>query len=249
MAKQSGLGDGLLVGGYNLSGDIGSISRIGGGPAALVVTGIDKSAFERIGGVRDGEIAYDSWFNDAAGASHPVHAALPTANTLVSYLRSTTIGKPSAVCLAKQVNYDGTRGEDGSLSFTIQALANGYGVEWGTQVTAGVRSDTEATNGAAVDFAAGTSFGLQAYLQVTAFTGTDATIKLQESSDDDADTYADVTGGGFTQITAGPTFQRIATATNLTVERYLRVVTVTSAGFSALSFQVTVVRNLAAPEF
>ena len=249
MAKQSGLGDGLLVGGYDLSGDIGSLSRIGGGPNALVVTGINKSAFERIGGLRDGAIEYDSWFNDAAGASHPVHAALPTTNTLVSYLRSTTLGKPSAVCLAKQVNYDGNRGEDGSLSFSVQALANGYGVEWGVQMTAGVRTDTGAANGTAVDFTAGTSFGLQAYLQVTEFTGTDATIKLQESSDNAGDAYADVTGGGFTQITAGPTFQRIATATNLTVERYLRVATVTTGGFSSLSFQVTVVRNIAAPEF
>ena len=38
MAKQGGLGDRLFVGGYNLSGDIGSVQRIAGGPAALDVT-------------------------------------------------------------------------------------------------------------------------------------------------------------------------------------------------------------------
>lgn len=89
-----------------------------------------------------------------------------------------------------------------------------------------------------------TLYGLQAYLHVLAFTGTDATVKIQQSSDNGStDAWADVTGGGFTAVTTGPQAQRIQTARSLTVERYLRVVTTTSAGFTNLQFLVVVVKN------
>jgi hypothetical protein len=250
MAKQAGLGDNLYVAGYDLSGDVGSLGNIAGGPAALDVTAIDKSAMERIGGVRDGRIEFSAFFNDAAGRAHPRLSSLPTANVIVTYYRGTTLGNPAAALVAKQINYDGNRGDDGSLTFAVEALGNGYGLEWGQSLTAGKRTDTGATNGTGVDFGTGsTNFGLQAYLQVFAFTGTDVTIKLQESSDNGADAYADVTGGGFTQVTSGPTSERIATANNLTVERFLRAVTVTTGGFSSLTFAVVAVRNDTAVAF
>jgi hypothetical protein len=56
-----------------------------------------------------------------------------------------------------------------------------------------------------------------------------------------------VTGGGFTQVTAAPFSQRIATATNLAVERYLRATTTTSGGFSEMTFAVLVCRNPLTP--
>lgn len=247
MPKQSGLGDNLYVAGYNLSGDIGSLSRIGGGPAALEITGIDKSAVERIGGLRDGAMEFTSWFNPSTDQAHKRLSTLPTTDVLVSYFRGTTLGNPSAALIAKQINYDGTRGDDGAFSFNVQATSNGYGIEWGRSLTAGIRTDTSATNGSSVDDTASTSFGLQAYLHVFAFTGTSVTVKLQESSDDGgSDAFVDVTGGGFTAAT-GVTSQRIATATNLTVERYLRIVT--TGTFSNAQFAVTVVRNSATPSF
>ncbi|MEV0382885.1 hypothetical protein [Nonomuraea sp. NPDC050643] len=246
MAKQSGLGDRLYVAGYDLSGDIGSLGRIGGGLAGTQdVTGIDKAAMERIGLARDGSLEYSAFWNVATDRAHARLSLLPTTDQVLTYGRGATLGSPAASMVGKQINYDPSRGADGSLTISVQALANGYGLEWGQQLTAGVRTDTGAANGASVDFGVGsTTFGLQAYLHVTAFTGTDATIKLQQSSDDGgADAWADVTGGGFTQVTAGPTSQRIETARGQTVERYLRVVTTTSGGFSSLSFVVMVVRN------
>ena len=65
MAKQSGLGDNFYLHGYDVSGDLGSVS-VSGGPAALEVTGIDKSAFERIGGLRTGGMSWQAWFNPAS---------------------------------------------------------------------------------------------------------------------------------------------------------------------------------------
>lgn len=250
MTKTAGLGDRLFVGGYNLSGDVGAVTRIGGGPAPLDVTGIDKSAMERIGGRRDGGIEFTAFFNPANNQAHPVLSGLPTGDVVVTYGRGTTLGNAAACVVAKQINYDGTRAADGGFTFAVQALANGYGLEWGVQHTAGERTDTAATNGTGVDGAASSTFGLQAYLQVTAFTGTDVTVKLQESNDDGSvDPYADTTGGAFTAVTAARTTQRIATATGQTVKRWLRVVTTTSGGFTSATFVVVVVRNLTAPAF
>ncbi len=247
MPKQSGLGDQLYVGGFDLSGDVGSIGSISGGPALLDMTGINKSAFEREGGVRTGQIEFVSFFNDAVGQAHPVLKALPTTDIIVTYGRGTTLGNPGACEVAKQVNYDPTRGNDGALTLATQALSNGFGVEWGTQLTAGKRTDGSATNGTGVDFTASSAFGLQAYLQVFAFTGTSVTVKLQESQNDGAgDAYADVTGGAFTAAT-GVTFQRIATSAVLSVERWLRVVT--TGTFSNAVFSVVVVRNQTATAF
>jgi hypothetical protein len=248
MAKQSGLGDALYIAGYDLSGDIGAVNSIAGGPAAIEVTGIDKSAPERIGGLRDGHIDYTAFFNTAAGRAHARLSTLPTADVIISYFRGTTLGGASANLVAKQLNYDGTRADDGAFTFAGANQGNGYGLEWGTSLTAGKRTDTAATNGSSVDFGTGsTAFGLQAYLHVFSFTGTSVTVKLQESSDNGAgDAWADVTGGAFTAAT-GIASQRIATASGQTVERYLRVVT--TGTFSNAVFAVSVTRNDVATTF
>lgn len=244
MSKTTGLGAALLVHGYDISNDIGAVTDIGGGPAPLVMTGIDKSAYERQGGVRDGRMSLSAFLNDAAGRAHPRLSPLPTTDVILTFLVGTSLASSGACLNAKQSNYDPTRGQDGALAIAVSALGNSYGLEWGKSVTAGVRTDTGATNGTGVDYGTGsTAFGLQAYLHVTAFTGTDVTIKLQESSDNGGgDAFADVTGGGFT-VVSGITAQRIATSNVQTVERYLRVVTTTSGGFTSVSFQVTVNRN------
>lgn len=251
MAKQSGLGDNFYVQGYDLSGDTGSLGGISGSLALLEKTGINKYAMERIGGLRDGYIEWISHFNPATGQAHEALSALPRTDVMATYCRGVTLGSPAACTIGKQLNYDGTRADDGDLTFAIRVDSNQYGVEWGKQLTAGLRTDTAATNGTGVDFGTGsTAFGLQAYLQVTGFTGTDATVKLQQSSDNGAgDAWADVTGGGFTQITGDPTVQRIQTARGQTVERYLRVVTTTAGGFSSLQFSVVVVRNVTSVVF
>lgn len=250
MAKQSGLGDRLAVAGYDLSGDIGSLSRIGGGPTPIPLTGIDREAHERTGGLRDGAIGFTAYFNPSAGRAHPRLASLPGADQIVTYGRGAVAGRAAASMVAKQINYDGSRGADGAFTLDTEALGSGFGLEWGTLLTAWPRADTGATNGASVDLGAAGTFGLQAYLQVFGFTGTDVTIKLQQSSDNGgADAWADVTSGAFTAVTAGPTSQRIATSAAQAVERYLRVVTVTTSGFTALSFVVSVCVNATTPTF
>ncbi|MEU2730116.1 hypothetical protein ABZ650_20605 [Streptomyces griseoviridis] len=243
MPKTGGLGDNLYIGGYNASGDIQQLGRIGGGPALLNMTGIDKAAFERRGGLRDGAIEFTAFFNSdtVTPATHQKLAALPRADVLLTYCRGTTLGDWAASLIGKQVNYDPSRGDDGMLTFAVSAQANGFGIEWGRQLTAGVRTDSAATNGGGVDTTAAASFGGQAYLQVLGFTGTDATVKIQDSADNAV--FADVAGFSFTAVTAAPASERIALANTATLRRYLRVATTTTAGFTSLAFSVNVIKN------
>jgi hypothetical protein len=239
MPKSTGLGDQLYVAGFDLSGDIGSIASIGGGNKPLELTGIDKSAYERAGGVRDGSLEFTAFFNPDTGQAHPTLSALPTADQIVSYFRGTILGNGGASMIGKQIGYDPTRNEDGSLTFKTQAQANGFGLEWGRMLTAGKRTDSAPTNGTGVDFTTvSTSFGWQAYLHVFAFAGTSVTVTLQDSADDLS--YANLTGGAFTAAT-GVTSQRLAGAAGATVRRYLRAIT--SGTFSNAVFAVLFARN------
>ncbi len=243
------MGDACYVGGYNISGDINSLQKIGGGPASpLDMTDITQSAMDRSGGVLGGAIDFTAYHNTAANRAHARLSLLPTTDVQVSYFRGSTIGNPAASMIAKQVNYDGTRAQDGSFLLTVSALStSAYPLEWGEMITAGIRTDTTGTTGSAMDSgAATTNFGLQAYMHVFSFTGTSFTATLHESSDNSGDAYVAVTGGAFTAASAIGT-QRIATATNLAVERYLKVIT--TGTFSEASFAISVVRNQTTPAY
>lgn len=234
--------------GYPIGADVASVGRVGGGPELLTLTGITQSAPERAGGVRDGGIEMALWLNTATNAEHDALKALPTTDRVMSYLRGQALGNPIASIVAKQASYDWERGDDAALSGTVEAEANGFGLEWGDQLTAGLRTDTGATNGASIDTTASAAFGAQAYLHVSAFSGTDVTVKIQDSANDS--TFADVTGLTFTQVTGSvPLAERVATAAGATIRRYLRAVTVTTGGFSSVTFCVHVTKNECAVAF
>lgn len=243
MGKQSGLGDNFYLGGYNVSGDINSLGRISSSQSAITKTDITKSAEARFDqGLKDGAIEFTSYFNDATGQAHAALSSLPTADLVATYFRGTTLGNPAASCIGKQIGYDGTRANEGSLLFAAQVQANGYGLEWGRSLTAGVRTDTAATNGTAIDTTASASFGGQAYLHVFGFSGTDVTVKIQDSADNV--TFADIAGFSFTQILAfSHQNERIALGSTDTIRRYVRAVTVTTGGFTSLQFAVNMKKN------
>lgn len=244
MSKSSGLGDALHIAGFDSSGDIQALGNVGGGPALLNFTGIDKSAYERKGGLRDGRIEYTAFFNHVAAGvgTHERLSALPRTDQIVTYCRGTALGSDAASLVSKQINYDPSRADDGMFTFGVSAQANGFGLEWGNLLTPGIRTDTAATNGTGIDTTASASFGGQAYLQAFSFTGTDVTVKIQDSADNA--TFADVAGFAFTQITGGtPSAERIALGNTATLRRYLRVSTATTGGFTSLAFAVNVIKN------
>ena len=239
MAKKAALGSSFLIDGYDLSGDIREVNlrRPSG---ILDVTAISASAVERIHSHVDGEMSIVSFFNDATGRQHlTLRAKGSDADRIAVFLHQSTIGNMAAGLVAKQINYDPARAADGSLVAAVQCLANNYGLDYCEQLTAGLRTDTGATNGASQDNAGATALGLAAYLIVTSFTGTSVTVTIQESSDDGGgDAFAAVTGGAFAAASAVGA-QRIVTSVQA-VERYLRAVT--TGTFNPATFAVIVTR-------
>jgi hypothetical protein len=221
MPKESGVGDNWYVAGYDLSGNASAINTIATRRAALDVTAIDKSAVERISGLRDGEISFNTWYDSATDAEHDALKTLPLTDRTGLYFHGSTVGSPCAGIVGNQINYDWARGQDGSLAGTVQLLANGFGVEWGDMLTTGKQTFTGAANGTSIDYtAASTAFGAVAYLQVFSFAGTSTTFTVQDSADNAA--FATITGLGFTAAT-GRTEQRLATAVGATIRRYVRI--------------------------
>lgn len=240
--KQSGLGDRFVVGGANISGDVGSIQRIGGGPAPLDLTDITQSGYDREGGLRTGGMDWSCWFDKQTGQSHLTLSALPRTDVAATYMRGNAAGSPAASCVGKQIDYSGSRAADGSFPLSCSVQSNAYGLEWGLQLSAGLQTDTVAGNGASLDGAASTSNGAQFYLHVTALTGTNVVVKVQDSADNSA--WLDLSGAAFTSKTAVG-WERIAVTG--TVRRYLRVVT--SGTFSSATFVVNAIRNETAVVF
>lgn len=245
MAKSSGLGDNLFIDEFEMGGDVGQLQRIACPMAVQEVPGIKMHAQDRLGLKRDGGIDFNAYFNPdtTAGAegAHAVLSTLPTADRLVTYTRGTALGDPAASEVTKQINYDGDRAADGSFTFGITSQANGYGLEWGSLVTAAPRTDTTDTSPATgLDLGASPtsySHGWSAYLHVIAFDGTDATITIQDSADNSA--FTSLTGGAFTEVT-DRTKERIAGAASATVRRYVRVIT--TGDFTEISFLVNFIR-------
>lgn len=242
MEKQGGLGDHFLIGGYDLSGDVSAIDQISGGPALLDVTAINKSAHERIGGLRDGGLQFTTFFNAAAGAAHPALSALPRADTVAAYLRGAVLGGPAAALTGKQVNYDPSRDNSGALTLKVDVQANGSGLDWGVQATPGSRTDTTATDGDPLDNGAASTHGAQAYLQVVSVAGTSVTVTVQHSADDS--TYTDLIE--FDAVAAGSVSGQRKAVTG-TVDRYVRVST--SGTFSSAVLAVVFARNRAEVAF
>lgn len=247
MTRRSGLGDNFYIDGFDMSGDTQALSAVRGGRAAWDVTGIDKSAYERLLLGKDGQITFTTFFNDAtttgAQGAFQTLKGLTTSDRVCSYFRGTTLGNQAASLVSKQINYDGTRGADGAFTFGADAQSNGFGLEWGEQLTAGKKTDGAAANGTGIDFGSvSTLFGWSAYLHVFAFTGTSVTVSIEDSADNA--TYAALSGASFTAAT-GATAQRITSSSaTATVRRYVRAVT--AGTFSNAVFAVNFVRYLTA---
>ena len=183
-----------------------------------------------------------TWTWVGVGHEHSALSALPRTDTVASYLRGTALLNPSFCVSGKQINYDPTRDASGNLTLKTEVQSNAYGGEWGVQLTAGLRTDTAATVGSFVDDsgAVGQSFGAQAYLQLTGFTGTSVDVTI---------THATTSGGSYTtlidfgaQSAIGSFRQAVSNTT--AVSRYLKVVT--SGTFTYAQFAVIWVRNNAA---
>jgi hypothetical protein len=177
-----------------------------------------------------------TWVWLGVNAEHNALSTLPRTDTIATYLRGTALGNAAASCLGVQLNYDPTRDNTGNLTLQVEVDADGYGLEWGIQLTPGLRADVADTNGTYIDSGAASSFGAQAYLQLVAIIGTSVDVVVQHSPDHS--TWATLIDfGSKTNIGSF----REALSNTAAVDRYVRVIT--TGTFTYAQFAVMFNRN------
>jgi len=242
MAKKSGLGQQIFVHGYDLSGDVAAINNASSPRELLDSTALNASAHERIMGLTDGNLAVNSWFNDSTEQEHAAFKGLPTTDRIVTWAFGATRGDVAACLVSKQINYDGSRGSDGSLSFTIDSQANGVGLDWCETLTTGKETHSSAGSSTSRDDGAATSAGMVAYLEIVDCDSGTPTVTIQQSSDNgSSDAFATVLSFTAVGYASAPTAERITVSG--AVERYLRITT--TGTFSNLDFIVSTRRGTA----
>ena len=134
MAKESGLGWATC-----------SVDDSGGTPVALKnavtnlqfgtpramqdVTGIDKSAFERLPLLADFQVTLNGVFDDAAAGQHPALKTVPSSAVVRTV--TLTVSGDTLACESLFTDYALTRGADGSLTWSAPGvLADGAVPTW-----------------------------------------------------------------------------------------------------------------------
>jgi hypothetical protein len=224
MAKRSGIGASFFVDEIDLSGDVGAITSAETMRNEQDVTGINKSAVERILTLRDGTMSFASFWNTATDQAVLTLQTMPRTDRICTLMLSSSLGDAAASIQGKQINYPITRAQDGSLAATNDVKANGLGMglEWGEMLTTGKETFASGTlDTTAIDLGAvSTLFGMAAYLHVFSLGSGEPTVTVQDSANNIA--FAAITGGAFTSVTAA-TSERIQTSATATIRRYVRI--------------------------
>lgn len=219
MAKSSGLGMQCYVHGYDLSGDVGAIDSISTPRGVLEVPGIDKSAMERILSHTDAQAAFTAFFNDAAGQEHAALSGLPTTDRVLVMAKSSTRGASAFGMVGKQINYDPTRGPDGSLTLDVSAMGStGTAPGWGEMLSAGKETFSSSGSKASYDGGASSSNGIGIWAHAFSLGSGTPTLLVEDSSDDAIwATLATLTINGANEAEY--------VAVSGSVDRYLRITT------------------------
>jgi hypothetical protein len=186
VAKRAGFPSYLWAHGYAIHGDVGSVRRIASPRAVQEITGIDKTAVERLLLRGDGELEFATFFNDATAQLHDALSALPTTDRVVLLALGAAVGDPGLGLSAKQANYDWEQNDDGSLQGVAQFMAAaGVPLEWGVMLSSGEDTAASGTSsGTADDFGAQTTQGGRGYLAYREVDSGTPTIEIHDSPDD-----------------------------------------------------------------
>ncbi len=137
MAKQSGLGDYFAC--DNSSGSLKDISNdvtnlgVNVGQNLLDITGLDKSAMERLIALGDGSFTLTGVFNATANMSHAVFSVRTGTRTVDYKIGGNTASNPYLTMECLVDSYNLSRGADGSLTWTAGLqLQSGTTPTWST---------------------------------------------------------------------------------------------------------------------
>src|SRR5581483_12044225 len=126
MAKENGIGMSVTVddsGGVarDISNDITSINF--STPRGVQdITGLDKSAIERILLLADGNMTINGVFNDAANKSHDTFKTVPTQTATVTRTVVIVVSGQTLTMEMVFTDYALARGQDGSLTWSAPGV-------------------------------------------------------------------------------------------------------------------------------
>jgi hypothetical protein len=224
------------------------VTVIGGTGTQVSINGVNQGTFDgtyllpAFGTIILTYSVAPTWSWTVVGTEHQALSPLTRLDQVATYFRGTAIGNSAACMVAKQLDYDPTRDTSGNLSLKVDLQANSFGMEWGTMLTAGLRTDVTTTTGAFFDSGAGSfTFGGQAYLQLVDFVGTSVDVSI---------THSATSGGTYTTLadfgsqTAIGGFRVPVTGT---VNEFWKVVT--AGTFTYATFAVVFNKNPVAVSF
>ena len=175
-------------------------------------------------GLIDGKLELDGVY-ESAYASIVAAYKQTTGEPVTIAVAGATLDAPAIMLLDKMASLKHSAAVGGMVLFSLTGQQSG-GVDLGRILHVG--AETAADEETSTDWTASTANGGAAYLHVTAWSGTDVTIRVEHSANDS--TWA--TLGTFTQTT-GLSSQKLVIAEGTTVNRYLRAKWVTTGGFAA----------------
>ena len=234
MAKSSGLGQQFFIGGRDISGDVGSIARFSTPRGTKDITGIDKSAMERIYTRSDTNLDWNCFFNDAANQEHVALSGLATTDQNILWMMGTTRGDPAAMVVAKQLNYDGSHDTEGFTEFSVNVEGSGVAAEWGITLTAGKETHSSAGSTASIDNGASSSNGAAAMLHIVDINSGAPTVKVEHSANDSS--WSDLIA--FTAVSDGAEPATERKTSSGTVNRYLRITTTGTFSNAAIAVAI-----------
>lgn len=239
MSFLPGYGIRVYVNEFAVSGNVSGASAQHQRAMSDVTVVTTAGGMSYVPGLMGGSIGLRGPADSSASLAAEINAAMGVDNSLQVTVcpDGTAVGKPAFFTLGDPGDYALDAAVADALGYTVSATADesvdmGYILVPPTAITAtgngtAVDRGTSLSNdGSAQAF---TLFGAAAAIHVTAYSGfTSVAVKLQHSADNSS--WSDLTGGGFTSITAIGS-QRILVARGVQVNRYVRAVTtVTGSG-------------------
>ncbi len=236
MADQHGKSTKVLIDQFDVSSYLNQATAASERELAEVTAfGDDDKAY--LAGIGSGRVTLGGFWDPAANASDSIFNTALSGDQLVvsaSPQGASAVGQRAVLVHARQTDY----GISVSTSEAVQLTSDGMGDGAFRRGVVLHELTAETGNGdyASVDGSASTSNGAVAHLHVTAFSGTNATIIVEDSADDAV--FSSLIS--FSSVT-GVTSER-GTATG-TVERYVRAA-ITGGTFTSVTFVVTFARLL-----
>ena len=195
-----------------------------------------------LAGLAEGQINVQGVWNPAANQTDEEIVALDGTEVVISAITPTRLGGPGASSVqgdrvhmvnGELDNYQPRAPHNDAVRFSASYTGDGA---WPGVVLHASNQETSTGNFDSVASGAGsTSNGATAFLHVTQFSGTDATVTIEDSSDNS--TYGSLVA--FTQVT-GTTSEKV-TASG-TVEQHVRVAL--TGTFTSITFVVSFARHL-----